>query len=382
MPLPDYTASVLNVVASVADAFGVEPTVAPLADLPAERLRGRPVVMLLVDGLGHEFLSRHPDSFLARHLSSRLTSVFPSTTATVITSLSTGVPPRRHAITGWFTWLRELGSVAAVLPFRSRHGGSAPFSAGGISPRDIVGAPPLTERLAVESHVISPNEIIDSDYSRAMTPACTRHGHRGLADLFGRLHELVAEGEERYIFAYWTEIDSLAHHEGANSVQAVERFRAFDAALAEFASAARGSGALLMVTADHGLIDTTPDRILRIEEHPPLADALALPLCGEPRAAFCYLRPGRRAEFETYAVNELGHACELRHSQELVEEGWFGPGPTDPRLFDRIGDVALIMKENWVIRDRLLGEKPFSQVGVHGGLDAAEMYVPLAILEL
>ena len=45
-----------------------------------------------------------------------------------------------------------------------------------------------------------------------------------------------------------------------------------------------------------------------------------------------------------------------------------------------MGDYTLLMREHYVIRDRLPGEKTYTQVGVHGGLSAAELNVPLCLL--
>ena len=39
------------------------------------------------------------------------------------------------------------------------------------------------------------------------------------------------------------------------------------------------------------------------------------------------------------------------------------------------------MKGNYVLRDRLTAEQPPTHVGVHGGVSAAEMYVPLIVLQ-
>jgi hypothetical protein len=35
------------------------------------------------------------------------------------------------------------------------------------------------------------------------------------------------------------------------------------------------------------------------------------------------------------------------------------------------------MRDRYVIRDRLPGEKVYRVIGVHGGLSSAELYVPL-----
>ncbi len=380
MFLPDYDNSIVNLVASVAQAGGAgESGYAPLPQLPAERLTDRPVVLLVADGLGYELLERHPNSHLARYLVGQLTSVFPSTTAAAITSFATAVAPQQHAITGWFTWFRELGSVSAVLPFTPRGGGTA-YSELGVEPGQLVGARPFSERLAGCSRVLTPAYIADSAYSRFTAGPSERHGHRGLSDFFEQLKGLVKSGPG-YTYAYWTEMDAHAHHHGFHSDEVNHHFAAFDQAFGDFLEAIAGTDAIILVTADHGLIDTTPERVIRLEEHPHLAKTLALPLCGEPRAAFSYIRSGRAAEFEAYIQGELGHAVELRQSRELIEAGWFGHGRADPRLSMRVGDYTLLMRDNWVIRDRLLTEKPFSQIGVHGGLSEAEMAVPLIIVE-
>jgi hypothetical protein len=66
----------------------------------------------------------------------------------------------------------------------------------------------------------------------------------------------------------------------------------------------------------------------------------------------------------------------------LLQENWFGPGVAHPKLASRIGDFALVMQENWTIKDWLPGERQHSMLGVHGGVSADEMQVPLVSLHL
>ena len=102
-----------------------------------------------------------------------------------------------------------------------------------------------------------------------------------------------------------------------------------------------------------------------------------MPLCGEPRAAYCYVHPDKEKKFIDYIEGELHNFIDLKSSRSLLDEGYFGKGPAHPRLDDRIGHYTLIMKENYIIKDQLAGEPPFAHVGVHGGTSAQEMYVPL-----
>ena len=202
MHKPDYDSSIVNLMASISVALGANASgYAPLQTLSRYRFADRPVVLLLVDGMGDALLRRFPDSALQRQRIGTLTSVFPSTTASAITSLHTGVAPQQHAITGWHMWLKELGSVAAILPFAPRHGG-APYSSAGWTPATLIGAPPLTERLDCPCHQLSPSHIVDSDFSRAGAGRAHRSGYASLEEFFGRLVQLVSDCAPPLVCAY------------------------------------------------------------------------------------------------------------------------------------------------------------------------------------
>ena len=106
-----------------------------------------------------------------------------------------------------------------------------------------------------------------------------------------------------------------------------------------------------------------------------------LPLCGERRVPYCYVQPGQEAAFEHYVKTRLDHCAGLYRSAELIAQGWFGLGPANPRLAERVGHYALVMKDNYTIKDWIPGEQRYLTVGVHGGVSAAEMYVPLIVAE-
>jgi hypothetical protein len=379
---PDYSRSIVNLSSGlVRAAGGGRQEYASLAELRAADLSGRPIVLLVVDGLGDVFLRGRPDSFLHQQRRGRLSSVFPTTTATAITSYFTGVAPQQHGITGWFTYFRELGAVATILPFIPRFGGAG-LSGAGISPAQLIGRESLLNSLDVPCHVLLPGYLLDSSYSRTLSGRGRRHGCGSLADMFSRLEALTQEQGSSLIIAYWPELDSLAHEHGIAGDRPAEHFLELDRGCRDTLTRIAGRGAAVIVSSDHGLIDTDPEHTVSLDDHPELAAALTLPLCGEPRCAYCYVRSDRREDFEGYIAERLGHACELKKSGELIDQGYFGTGTPWPRFTERIGEYVLLMKEHYVIRDRLLTEKNYCQKGVHGGLSAEELYVPLIMVEV
>ena len=340
------------------------------------------IILLLIDGLGYHYIKKYgTGSTFEKHLKSSMTSVFPTTTASAVTTYATATAPMQHAITGWFMHLKELGCVTAVLPFTPR-ATMQPFNSERVAIGDVLQLNPLFTHLKRLCYVINHKRIIDSSFSLLTTVGAERVEYYGLSDFFGQIINLAKINDaKKYIHAYWADFDALCHTHGVDSDIVHQHFKELDEEFAECLSFLQGTDSMVIVTADHGLIDTNAQSVIHLDDHPQLADMLTLPLCGEPRVAYCYVKPKQTNTFEAYAQNQLSSHCELHRSEDLVNENYFGLGIAHKRLTERIGDYTLIMKENKVIKDCLIGERSFTQIGVHGGLDERELYVPLIIAE-
>lgn len=378
---PDYHGgSIANLMSSLISGLGGEAPYEIFPQLPtAEVAQARNVVLLVLDGLGYNYLmTRDPGSALRRHLRARVTSVFPTTTASAITTFLTGLAPQQHGLTGWYMFLKEFGVVTAILPFQPRYGGAS-LTAAKFNTTDVFHVRSTFERITRRSYVVTAQRIVDSEFSLNTTRPARRRAYENLDEYFALIAQTVREPEAKYIYAYWPEFDTLCHTHGVGSAQAAAHFTKLDAGFAALTESLAGTDTLLLVCADHGFIDTTSAHTIELAAHPRFAETLTLPLCGEPRVAYCYVRPARAAQFERYVNEELSAACWMIPAEQALAENMFGPGTAHPRLSDRIGDYLLLMKENYVINDQLRGEKPFSQIGVHGGLTADELYVPLVV---
>lgn len=384
--LPDYTGgSILNLVTTIAAALGAPPAAyqclrqSYLDLLLASRAR---VVLIVVDGLGYGYLTRgYRGSSLCRHLRGSLTSVFPSTTATAITAFLTGLAPAQHAITGWHMHIPEVATIGAVLPFRTR-APNRPLTALGLIPSRFFDQASLFDRLPVRSFVVSPERIVHSEFNRHHSGTAERRGFGSIEQLFDSILSCLRAGEERrYIYAYYADFDSISHEYGVDSREADLVLRRFDMAFSAFLARAAGLDATVIVTADHGFIDSPPERVIELDDHPALQTTLRLPLCGERRAAYCYVHAERARDFERYVGDVLAEQVRLCSSETLIAEGWFGPGPPHPRLKERVGDYTLVMRDNWTIKDWMPCEKRHRHIGVHGGLSTEEMTVPLVVVQ-
>ncbi|NKN33798.1 alkaline phosphatase family protein [Marichromatium bheemlicum] len=390
---PDYSGGgIVNLMSTLISARGGQAEAAPLTALPPTRLADtRNLLLLVIDGLGADWLQRHaPDGLLARHRIATLSTVFPSTTTAAITTYLTGDAPLRHGLTGWYTYLRELGCVIAPLPGTPRYGG-VPYGRAGLDPVELLGTRPLFDRIATRASVIAPQFIVESDFNRAHSDSAERLGFEGLDDMFGQAARVIRgtpwrpsrrrqDDAPRYLYLYWPRLDTIGHQQGIESAAAVAHLQRIEAALERFLELIKGTDTQVLVCADHGQVDSSATTRVDLDDHPELAECLTLPLCGEPRAAFCYLRAGYETQFLRYCETHLAERVEVVPSERLLEAGMFGTGQMHPRLPERIGDYCLLGRDNAVVVDHLPNERGHPMIGVHGGLSRAELEVPLALL--
>ena len=380
---PDYHGrSIVNLMSSIGSAFGAAlPDYAPLTLLPEARLReAHRVVLLVIDGLGEELLMHIGNNGTLEGLHcGRMTSVYPPTTASAIATFMTGQAPQQHAMTGWFMHLRKLGAVTAVLPFIPRYG-VQPLSATGVDMGTLIDCSSFFDRIDAASVCLMPAYIADSDFSRLFGGRSRRVPYKTLDD-FATMLQAYCSGTQHagYVYAYWPELDRLAHEHGPSHELVADHFRELDAALAPAVAACARNGTLLIATADHGFIDSGDTERIDLDDHPELAAMLSLPLSGEPRSTYCYVRASCIDEFEAYVRAELADVVNLVRSEQLLADGWFGLGQPHPELCARIGDYTMQMLGRSTMRDLVIGERDIRMNGMHGGITAAEQYVPLFV---
>lgn len=383
MPLPDYQeSSIVNLMSSLSGALGT--SVNDYAELPSlgsdDLVGSRNIVLLVIDGLGYNYLRNFGQgSVMHKYLRAKLTSVFPSTTATAITTFMTGLAPQQHGLTGWFTYLKELGCITAVLPFRPRVGANR-FDSNSIDIHRLYDHKPFFELIDCNAFVVAPEWIIHSEFNTVHSGSALLYGYNSLGECFDNIETIVKKStDKKYIYAYWPDFDRLSHDMGCHSEKVNRHFAELDEAFEHLIHKLEGTDTTVIVTADHGFIDTEVSKIIHVHEHMPIQQALVMPLSGEPRASYCYVHPHQEQEFIDYITTELAYCMDIKASHVLVAEGYFGKGKVHPKLHERIGHYTLLMKDNYIIKDQLAGEKPFVHIGVHGGISPEEMFVPLVL---
>lgn len=356
--LPDYRgACIVNLLAALN-----EREAAPPAWLP-ESIRGaRQLVLFVLDGLGWDQLRDRPH--LAPTLSSMqggpITSVAPTTTAVALTSITTGLPPAGHEVVGYRVRV-GADEVLNVLRWRTPAGDAR---------HEIVPAEFQTQPVfgGEAPAVVTKSEFAATGFTQAHLGGVRLYGWRTPSSLPVQVGELLRAGE-RFVYAYYDGIDTIAHLRGFGPYYDAE-LRAADRLVADLLEVLP-PGAALLVTADHGQVEVD-DAALPIP--PDLLAAVEL-VSGEGRFRWLHARPAMRERVLGEARASFGEVAWVRTVDEMEEEGWFG-GRLTPAGRSRLGDVAVVPHRPVAITDpRDPGELALRCR--HGSLTRAEMLVPV-----
>jgi predicted AlkP superfamily pyrophosphatase or phosphodiesterase len=371
-PLPDLpaaprygSASLPDLLPSLLAGMGLAGESAALTLPPATR-----VVVLLIDGLGAEQLAVAEDApFLTAHCDPAATidAGFPATTPVSLTSLGSGVPPGLHGVTGFFMRRPEDGEVLNLLRLPPE-----------LAPRDLQPLPTAFER-AVAAGVSVARVGPRSFEGVGLTEFGLRGGDYVSADRIGEriaaVEDAVRRGGRSLVYAYYGDLDATGHRNGCRSAAWERELTHVDRVVEQLAGTLPAD-CLLVVTADHGMVDIAPDARWDLATSPELDSGVDV-LAGDPRAVHVHTHPGAEADVLASWREFLGVNAWVVSRDVAIEQGWFGP-TVAPEFRGRIGDVVAAMRtEVAVVDSRRLPSTILSLIGLHGSLTSAEQRVPL-----
>ncbi|MFI2703547.1 alkaline phosphatase family protein [Cellulosimicrobium composti] len=336
-------------------------------DLP----RAERVCVVLVDGLGHLNLAERAGHapFLRSLLpdARALTSTFPSTTAAAIGAFGTGTAPGRTGMLGYTQRNPVTGGLANMVSWD----GAPP-------PAELQREQPVLERVAAAGLAVTstgPTRFAGSGMTLAALRGGTYAAGEGLpARVDAAVRALARPG---LVYVYWGEVDKAGHHHGSASWQWGDELEALDRELARLVRSVP-TGTLVLVTADHGMVDVDPALRRDVATDPVLSRGVAL-VGGEPRAVHVYAEPGEAEAVAERWRDALGEDALVLGRDEVLTRGLLGPDPR-PDAVAAAGDVVVAMRGRATVVDsRTQTPASLALVGVHGSLTEREMRVPLLV---
>jgi Type I phosphodiesterase / nucleotide pyrophosphatase len=331
-------------------------------------------VVLLVDGLGAETLAARAGH--ARTLAGALTpastfdTVFPTTTASAIATLTTGVAPGQHGLVGYTVLDEAHDRVVNQLTGWDAN----------LDPYTWQPAPTAFETAAksgVAATAIGPTRYDDTGFSRAVLRGARYVAAETISDRLARAREQLGAGGG-LVYVYVPELDRISHAAGSASDGWSAQLESLDGAVRDFIpTMPKGTG--LLVTADHGSIDVPRHSHVHVDALPGLLDGIRF-IAGEPRCLQLHFEPdlstaGRVRLIAAWLASESDRSWVVTRS-EAIEAGWFGDVRDEVR--PRIGDLIVAARKRVAYYDsRTATSSAQAMIGQHGSWAPSELRIPL-----
>jgi len=383
--MPNYkNGSIVNLMSSISKNFGKKHSYNSLPNLPHEELKKyKNIVLIVIDGLGYNYLMKQKDSFLFKNLKSKMTSVFLATTVCANTTFMTGYPPQQHALTGWDMNLKEIGCVTTILPFVPRYGDEN-LSNSNVNMDKIMEFPSFHKGFNAKCYTFIDKRLAPSPFTIYVFRKTKIIPTISYNNIFLKIKETLKKksAKRRFLHAYISEFDSSSHRDGVSSSKTKKIFLDLDKRIKSFVNSIKGTNTKVIIVSDHGFVDIDKKHEIFIEDIKGFKDCLTLPLSGEPRVRYCYVRPDKVKDFKKI-IRKLRNICWCYKGKDLINNGFYGLGKPNPKLFDRVGDYVLIMKKPYTLRDRLANSGKYKfKPGKHAGVSGDEMLVPLIVVDV
>ncbi len=361
---PDYSNCILGITSSVLKHFGLA-TCHPSLPLLDDKLKAnfRNVVVMLFDGMGSSALEAHltEEDFFRRQKVCDLSSVFPPTTTAATIAMQSGLLPVEHGWLGWSLYFKELDANVNIFPNTLNGTNGIPAAEYNVAHRFLpyesagarIEAATRGEVRALNVSPFAPFRIKSSEALCAM------------------VREVCAQEGRHYVYAYWPYPDSMMHELGVNHHEVRDTIRLLDRQVGLLCRELRDT--LLIVTADHGMVDTETKFEV---DHPELTACLSRPHSFESRAVNCFVKPGMNERFRDVFLNTFGNQFMLLTKADVLSKKLFGDAPPHPR-FDRfLGDFLAVAVDRLSL-EHMPRTPPFK--AHHAGLTEDEMRVPLIL---
>ena len=376
-----------------------------------------PLVMVLVDGLGWQMLRERAGHTpnLRRLLadSDYLHTCAPSTTAAALTTLATGVYPGAHAMVGYAVRDPLLrGQLAAGhMPGPGDVFDLITFKNSSHDPLTWQSVPTLIERANAKANAgygpqlgavsIGRSKFAGSGLSLAAWRGFKHIGVDALDQRPYQAYRAIKEGA-KLVYLYVGELDHAGHNHGWHSDKWLEALEALDAMVGQLLRRLP-AGTRIVLTADHGMVDTDRRHRIDLAKEKELAkDVVAV--AGESRFLQLYVPddvastpaasgPGLGVAgprgvcgvVENNGREELAQSVAKRWAEFLGDRAiWVGTdpaplmGPLSPGARAAVGDVLVALNDNWTVVDSRVQSFHATQlIGVHGSLTPVELEVPL-----
>lgn len=379
--MPDYNNSILNLVISILNNYGVESKYKGLNKLD-EYLKHKytNIVLIVLDGMGVNILKGNvPNGFFNENKIDNITSVYPSTTTAAMTTYYSGKPPIETGWLGWSQYFKEYGRCINPLPCTDSYT-KENFECEKLNIKDILKYKTIFEIIKEENKNIKIYELLPKH--------CAKRSNEQI--YANNMDELVLNVEslckcknkdKKFIMAYLDSPDLIIHKYGCYSKETKNFILDAQSKIKKMCKKLEGTDTLIIVSSDHGHNDIEERyNILELED---IQDCLIMPPFLEERFISFFVKNNMKTKFEKTFNSKFKNKYILYTKEEFLKSNLLGCGKPHKKIDDFIGDYIAIAISNTVISiGTYISKQGKKSKSKHCGLTKNEMEVPLIVLDL
>lgn len=369
----------------------------PLSKEVSRFVEAQRLVVVFLDGLGYNHLLlwskriKRLSELLSRGELLRITTTFPSSTATALISATRGLEPIEHGVVGYFCFIKEVGAVCRMLEYSPATSQEWNELEASVPTNSLVGGSTVFEKLrrrGVKTLMACRKWYVGSAFHKLISKGAEPLPFAELADAMVSLAKAISSEEQPLLAAlYWEGLDSVGHTYGPSSPEYGAELEAVAWSLRELfanrVSANAREESILVVVSDHGMVDTSPAHKVMLNKITGLMEKLEAPPMGDFRATLLRTKPGQEEAVAKLMSEKLGDRVEAVLAENAVDEGLYGRRKPSPLFLDQLRGVLAVPKDPTVlVYPYTKREADMVCYGHHGGLSPDEIYIPLWIAGL
>ena len=354
---PNYDNSLINIIDSIKSNYGK--TSKYKIDNNIFDKQYKNTVILILDGMGKnildEFAKRYPNNFLSKHLYTYLTAIYPSTTACATTSIKSGLLPIETGWSGWANYFKEVDKDLVLFNGTDYYTGQNY----NINAYTVLPYKPYFEALNIKGAYVEPDFSLNNHKLEDVLSKCLSNFTKGIQTMY----------------VYDTEPDGMLHKLGTLNNEIYKTLNKYSKQIEKFYKRLP-SNTLLLISADHGHIDSTNIKFY-LDEY--LYSMLTRKPTNDSRCLTFKVKENKKDEFKSYFESIYSYVYDLYSKDEFLDAGFMGQSETVPsRLSDFLADFVAIAKTDYTFA---LKEKALEMKSNHAGITGEEMIIPLIVLK-
>lgn len=320
------------------------------------------VILMVLDGLGINIIKAHLDENdgLRKNIKHVANSVFPPTTVAATNAILSGKPSFVSGFVGWMQYNQFADAHEVVF-----------FGYDYYDANKIV-SPQLQQNFLKYENILDKIKKKNEDlHVEVVFPSFHKtNGYETFDDQLNRLL-MITQKKKSFTYCYSDQPDLTIHQNGIYTDEVKRCVKSINASYERFLREIKDD-VLVIVTADHGLIDVEPIKLYNYND---VVKTFIRKPALEARATAFFVKEEEKKNFEKLFKKYFKDDFLLLSREELYETNLLGYGVKNSLLDSFIGDYLAIAVKNkmFVLCDR----EPFK--AHHAGLTKEELEIPIII---